>query len=58
MDISTIIEGIELADVLISAVIGSVLVSEALPHMKKIKANSVMQLAFNILKIVAAFFRK
>lgn len=58
MDILAIIEGIELADVLITAAVGGVVVSEALPHVKKVKANSVLQLAFDILKIVVNFLKR
>jgi len=58
MDILTIIEGIEIADVLISAVVGSAAVSEVLPHVKKVKANSLFQLCWNILKMIAGFFKK
>ena len=50
MNISTVIEGVELAEALVVAVSGSHLVSEILPHMKKVKANSTFQLGFNILK--------
>lgn len=58
MDIGTIIEGIEIADVLITTVTGSAAVSEVLPHMRKVKANSTFQLIWNIVKMVAGSLKK
>lgn len=58
MDILTIIEGIELADVAITALVGSATVSEVLPHIKKVKANSTFQLCFNFIKAGLGVFSK
>lgn len=56
--IEEIIMGVELIDVIVTALCGSAAVSEVLPHIKRIKANSVFQLAFNVLKAIAGVFRK
>ncbi len=57
--IMAVIEGIEVADALIAAAGfgGIAAVSETLPHIKKIKANSTFQLCLNILKSLAGIFR-
>jgi hypothetical protein len=57
MDIGAIIQGVELADVALTALAGSAAVSEALPFMKKVKANSTLQLCFNILKAAVNIFK-
>jgi hypothetical protein len=57
MELAAIIEGIETADVLVTALAGSAAISEVLPHVKKVKANSTFQLCFNILKAVVGVFR-
>lgn len=56
--IVTIIEGIEVVDALIAAAGfgGIAAVSETLPHIKKIKANSTFQLCLNMLKSLAGIF--
>ncbi len=56
MNIGTIIEGIELADVIITALCGSAAVSEVLPHMKTVKANSTFQLCWNALRTITRIF--
>jgi hypothetical protein len=53
MDIKTIIDGIELADMIIAAICGSAAVSEILPHLKKVKANSTFQLCLNVLRAIS-----
>ena len=58
MDITTVIEGMELAEALVIAVSGSHLISEILPHIKKVKANSTFQLGFNIMKALLNVFVK
>lgn len=60
MDFSTIIAGIEVVDALaIAAGFGGLTaLSETLPHVKKVKANSTFQLCFNILKAVLGVFQK
>lgn len=52
MDPVTILQGLELADAAIAALAGSAVVSEALPFMKKYKANSTLQLGINIFKSI------
>lgn len=58
MNIAAIIEGIEVMDIIITTVAGSHVVSEILPHMKKVKSNSTLQLGFNILKVILSVFVK
>lgn len=55
MNIGTMIEGIEMADVLFGVLTGSYALSEVLPHVKKVKANSVFQLCSGAVK---AIFRR
>jgi hypothetical protein len=57
MDLAAVIEGIEIIDVIITALCGSAAISETLPHIKKIKANSVFQLGFNFLKTLLGALR-
>lgn len=56
--IGKIVEGIEVADMIFAAVAGNYAISEALPFVKKVKANSTLQLGFNILKAVLGVFKK
>lgn len=58
MDVNAIISGIETADVLITALAGSAIVSETLPFVGRVKSNSTLQLCFNIIKAVLAVFKK
>lgn len=43
-----------MADVAITALTGNVVVSEILPYIKKVKANSLLQLIWNVLKLLAS----
>jgi hypothetical protein len=58
MDAVSIIESIELAEALAGVLAGTTLVSETLPFVKKIKANSTFQLCFDVLKAVLGVFVK
>lgn len=53
MDLTTIINGIELVDVALGVLSGTTIVSEILPHIKKVKANSTLQLLWNAVKLMA-----
>lgn len=58
MDINTIIQGIEVTDVIITALAGNTIISEVLPFMKKRKSNSTIQLVFNIFKAIAGALKQ
>jgi len=58
MDITRIIEGIELVDVVVTGLAGTVVVSEMLPFMKNVESNSALQLVFNILRLVGGHLKK
>lgn len=58
MDIENILLGVEMADAIIAALAGSAAVSEILPFVKKIKANSALQLVWNVLKLLGTSSKK
>ena len=58
MDVNTIFQGLEAADVVIAALAANTVVTESLPFLKKIKSNSTLQLCFNIIKAVVDVVKK
>jgi hypothetical protein len=58
MNPSEILAAVELTDVILTAVIGSHALSELLPHAKRIKANSILQLIGNIAKAIVGTLKK
>lgn len=58
MDIGTIIDGIGVADLLVTALVANTAVTESLPFVKKAKSNGTIQLFFNVIRAIAGAFNK
>ena len=60
MDLGNIIEGISIADVLLMAAAPTAVavISEILPYVSKVKANSTIQLISNIFKLIISLLKK
>lgn len=52
MDLTNIIQGVELTEIIITGLAANTVVSEGLPFISKLKSNSTLQLIWNILKTV------
>ncbi len=60
MDLGSIIDGLGVVDVLLLAAAPTAVavISEVLPYVSKVKANSTIQLVSNILKVLISLLKK